>query len=57
MDKLDELINHKLRLEDLDKMVHYQGAMEHAHIVWVEGALAMARECASKPERSTYTKQ
>jgi hypothetical protein len=35
-EKMEELLNHRLRLEQVSKMVPFWGANKYTHIIWVE---------------------
>jgi hypothetical protein len=44
-EKTYDLLNHKLKPEDVGTTVQYQGRAQHAHVAWAEDALDKARAC------------
>jgi hypothetical protein len=56
MEKTTELLNHKLKPEDVGTMVLFRGAMHHAHIAWASQIMIRVRDCGLET-RAEYIHQ
>jgi hypothetical protein len=44
LEKTKDLLNHRLKPEDVGKMVPFRGTSEYTHVVWAEEVQAMAQD-------------
>jgi hypothetical protein len=56
MQMTDDLVNYKLKPQDVRTMVPYMGRVQHAHIAWAEEILKKAKACELEG-RTEYIQQ
>ena len=44
MEKTEQLLNHRIKSEDVGKQVPFLGGTEYTHVVWAEEMIALAQE-------------
>jgi hypothetical protein len=58
LEKTEDLLNHRLKSEDVGEMVPFWGTSEYTHIMWAKEVQAMAQdlEIDARPKYILYTR-